>query len=289
MRPPSFRKQVGDPLRGLHRVTMMDGNALEDKPVETRFVRIVRRTQGNRLEEAGILPRNAWMITFADLCTLILTFFVLLFSMSSLNEAAFRSTFQAPRGAGIVGDFRGNEPGSDASEIAIRQLADDLEDLAAAGVPDLTLISGDGVPNPEAMGLLCSGNAVWLRRLPGKGNFALLFGEKLFFESGEASLDARAYPILEVLAGFLAAGSYRCSIDGHTDAVPIHNRSFANNEELSLARSLAVLYVLTDRFKVDPKLLASGAYGSSYPIAEENTPEARAVNRRVEMIFHKVK
>jgi chemotaxis protein MotB len=74
-------------------------------------------------------------------------------------------------------------------------------------------------------------------------------------------------------------------LEGHTDAIPIHNTRFSNNWELSTARSIALLQLFQDKYGLDPSRFAVAGYAQNMPIAPNDTEEGRARNRRVEVII----
>ncbi len=77
-------------------------------------------------------------------------------------------------------------------------------------------------------------------------------------------------------------------MDGHTDSRPVSGRDFASNDDLSLARAMAVARYLVDKARVPGDKVAVGAYGDSQPLVPNTTPEGLRMNRRVELIFEKV-
>ena len=74
-------------------------------------------------------------------------------------------------------------------------------------------------------------------------------------------------------------------IEGHTDAVPIHTSRFRSNWELSAARSIAIMEVLSNRFEISSQRLAIAGYADTAPVADNDTPEGRARNRRVDLVI----
>jgi len=136
--------------------------------------------------------------------------------------------------------------------------------------------------------LVSSGNYVWVNKQEGTNKFSFTFSDNLLFESGSSTLQPAAHAILDKLAMTIQEGEYLVYIDGHTDSIPIHNDFFSSNDELSLARARAVLEYFLTRGKVNPKKLAMGGYGSWFPLNGNETPETRAMNRRVEIIFERV-
>jgi chemotaxis protein MotB len=106
-----------------------------------------------------------------------------------------------------------------------------------------------------------------------------------FFPSGEDAVDPTTYPILGKVAQALNAVQNPLRIEGHTDSVPIHNPRFRSNWELSAARSIAMMDILTSRFQVDGKRVAIVGYADNDPEESNDTPEGRAKNRRVDVVI----
>ena len=229
---------------------------------------------------------NAWMVTFADLCTLLLSFFVLLFSMSSLNARAFRSTFQSFSKASGILELKADERVALRPYQLVRDICKNLADLEKLDVVNTDKIrQADHISDRDAQRMI-SGNAIWYQELKNEAGFSFILGQQLLFESGQAILNPKAHPILDKLAQFMKLGLYAIYIDGHTDDVPIHSERFPSNEELSLARAEAVMEYLVVSRGVNPRLFALGGYGSSHPMVSNIAGSQKALNRRVELIFH---
>ncbi len=240
----------------------------------------------NKTESEG--GSASWMVTFSDLSTLLLTFFVLLLSMSSLNEKAIRSTFQNfDKTSGIL-FFKESQKVRKNPDMIINEIVKSLKSVYIADVRRLDEVSKTPWKKDFKL-VVSSGNALMVKKRWNPGDFSFIFGDQLLFESGSASLKPSAYPILDTFARFLNEASYKAYIDGHTDNVPVKSSQFSSNDDLSLARAYAVLNYLATQGKVPREKLAMGAYGDTQPLAANDTPEGRQLNRRVEIIFEKIK
>ena len=112
----------------------------------------------------------------------------------------------------------------------------------------------------------------------------LTLNGSLLFDSGKAELKESAYVILDQIGVILERYSESViEIEGHTDSVPIHSAQFPSNNELSDARALSVFYYLTENTNLDPALVKHSGRGEYVPVADNGTPEGRALNRRVEI------
>ena len=245
-----------------------------------------RTARTSRVDEQVSNP-NAWLITFADLCTLLLTFFVLLFSMSSLNARAFRNTFQHFDKASGVLQFKEADLAVIHPYRLVREISQSLEELDQLTVADMDQMNGAEPLKDRDAQLMADGKAIWSHKLENEAGFSFILGQQLLFERGQATVNPKAYPVLEKLARFMRYDLYTVYIDGHTDDAPIHTARFPSNEALSLARAEAVMEYLVVTCGVNPKLFALGGYGSSHPMIRAVAPAQKAANRRVELIFHR--
>ena len=255
----------------------------------------------------------AWMATFSDLMTLLLCFFVLLFSMSSIEEAKLNEMVAAMNnsfsifssGATAIGegilisngvsqlnelDKYINSTGKTAdSEVdgdkfeefektpeSIEALEQYLEEQKLQNNEELAELIEEAVrENYLTEQVEVSFNSQYVQ-LSMKG--------ALLFDSGSAELKTAAKQIVDKTALILeryAAGIVE--IEGHTDNVPINSAKYADNEELSSARALSVFYYLIENSSLDPVTLKHAGMGERVPIADNGTPEGRSKNRRVEI------
>jgi len=106
-----------------------------------------------------------------------------------------------------------------------------------------------------------------------------------FFPSGTDAVDLATMPTIEKVAGALKTVSNPVRIEGHTDAIPIHTPRFRSNWDLSAARSIAIMEVLSNRFEIPPQRLSIAGYADTVPVADNDTPEGRARNRRVDLVI----
>lgn len=246
----------------------------------------------------------AWMNTFADLMNLLLCFFVLLFSMSSVNEQKFQqvaasfsqkmSFFQA--GSTAIGDgvmisngisqltaldeymnsngksAEGNKEIKDAVDKVETQKLQKSEQLAEKIEETLKEESLD-----KAIDINFTSQYVQLTL-----NGALLF------DSGSAQLKEESIPIMDKVGQILMRyAESLIEVEGHTDNVPIHNARFNSNNELSSARALSVFDFLVANTNLQPSGIKHSGRGEFIPVADNATPEGRAKNRRVEIkIYH---
>jgi chemotaxis protein MotB len=221
------------------------------------------------------------MLTFSDLSTLLLTFFVLLVSMSTMDAKTLQSMFHNfAAGSGVLFNKDYGEI-SRPKEVLIQSLAERLKD-------DLVVRKAEESPDPvtparEETQLERTGTSVVVENF--KGGFKLVFGHKLLFPSGSAEISEDMKPVLERIGSFMRNSDYQIYIDGHTDNVPLRGDRYPSNEDLSLARALNLMQHFVKQEKVSPHSIAIAGYGDLHPLDTNETPAGKGRNRRVEMIF----
>ncbi len=245
----------------------------------------------------------AWQSTFADLMNLLLCFFVLLFSMSSVDAAKFEqiaasfnqtfSIFNA--GASAIGDGMLISNG-------VSQLNELDEYINSTGKMDNgEVVSEDVASAQEAMEQAQMEEseelAEKIQEAIDEKNMGreidieftaqyvqLTLKGALLFDSGSTLLKEEAKPVLDQVGLILqsyAAGTIE--IEGHTDNVPMSGAKYSNNDELSAGRALSVFNYLLSVTNLDPANLKHSGRGEYLPVADNSTAEGRAKNRRVEI------
>ncbi|MBW1731532.1 MAG: flagellar motor protein MotB [Deltaproteobacteria bacterium] len=225
---------------------------------------------------------SSWMVTFSDLATLLLTFFVLLLSMSSLDDLKLKSMFQNFTSSSGILLFKKYGEIYHAKEILIQGLYEKLKDALIVNKETQGIekeLASNITENPFTQ----ASGAVRFENI--ENGFKLVFGQELLFYSGRAEIKEEMKPVLRQVAEFIRVSNYQVYIDGHTDAVPIHNERYASNEELSLARAYNIMEYLIKECGVPARTIALSGYGAQRPVASNKTAQGRAKNRRVEIIF----
>ncbi|MBN2123746.1 MAG: flagellar motor protein MotB [Deltaproteobacteria bacterium] len=234
-----------------------------------------------RPAEEGQGGTPSWMVTFSDLSTLLLTFFVLLLSMSTLDDLTLKSLFHNFTSSNGILYFKEYGEIYKPKEVLIETLYEKLKDnlvVKRSEDPPDDLISPTKEQSFEEIGSSLIVEDV-------KNGFKLVFGHKLLFSSGSAEIREDMKDMLDRVARFMRASSYQIYIDGHTDSVPIHTPPYGSNEELSLARAYNLLRYFVKEANISHVYLAMGGYGDCRPADTNETASGREKNRRVEMIF----
>ncbi len=208
-----------------------------------------------------------WMTTFSDMVTLLLAFFVLLYGLSSLDAekfAGFRASIQSSFGILDGGDVITIDPGINNSQIALEQLIQ-LE----SQLTDFVELEGlEGVVHIEHQ----------------ERGLVVRFADQVFFDLGRADLKPESLVILTKLAPILIDLPNPIRIEGHTDNLPIRNAQFPSNWELSSYRATSVIRFLVEELGFSPDQLSAAGYGEYRPAVSNDTPENRALNRRVDIV-----
>lgn len=207
--------------------------------------------------------RDRWLVSYADFITLLFAFFTTMYAISTVDAAKLTSVanglqhaFDEQHGAGVVGGGRGVLPAE--KDLEARTLVRrSLEPDARAGRLELS---------EDARGMVIS--------IPEAGAFGV----------GSATLSDQAQQVLGRLAAVLTKIEDPVRIEGHTDTTPIHTARFDSNWDLSTARATAVVQFLIEQGGLSPARLSAAGYGEFHPRADNDTPEGRARNRRVDIV-----
>ena len=215
-----------------------------------------------------------WMVTFADLMSLLLTFFVLLLSFANMEVVKFKSAVGSIQNAlGLKSVFELSDTPS-GKEILEHENENEGDGQAVQEqmVEELERIL-------EQTGLENSGAA----KINKRGVVLQLQGDFLF-ASGEAAISPKALPVLDALSAYVAGQSRFVDVIGHTDDVPIATTVYPSNWELSAARAGQAVRYLSEK-GVKPFRMRAIGQAHTVPVSENNTLEGRANNRRVEFVF----
>ncbi len=219
---------------------------------------------------------SEWLATFADLSTLLLCFFVLLFSISSVDNKKFRSIMNEVRVS-----FGNAVPMTVIEEHEDKGEGDAVINLLPKQKPQKTVASElEEIVDDEK---LSSANVVDM----GEDGALLRVGGKAMFKSGSAEINPKAYSVLDkIISMALKYHDFHLDIKGHTDNLPISGGKFSSNWELSALRATTVLRYMLERGLSPDRLTATG-YADTQPLVPNLNTENRARNRRVEFLFKK--
>lgn len=251
-------------------------------------------------EDAGPPGSPAWMATFSDLMNLLLCFFVLLFSMSTVDAkkfeevaASFSSTFSVFSGGALsIGDGMLISNGmSQLNELdeyinSTGKVEDsDSEDMEAIDKVEAQKLAESEELEEKVSEAIEEAGMDDLMEVDFNSQYVTItLNGSLLFDSGKAVLSEDAYPVLNQVGIILERyAESNILIEGHTDSVPMKSPQFPSNNELSDARALAVFYYLIENTNLDPATITHAGRGEYVPIADNTTAEGRQLNRRVEI------
>ncbi|MEQ1945572.1 MAG: flagellar motor protein MotB [Bryobacteraceae bacterium] len=233
-----------------------------------------------------------WLVSYADFITLLFAFFVVMFASSQTDKGraqqvsdsvkkALESGSMSAAVASVLGGAPGQKdkgnaqmhgPGGERRITPEERKAEKLSEL----VPSLKVLTtelrteietGQVQVNMEARGLVVS------------------FKQAALFPSGEDAISANALPSLDKVAAAVIKLPNPVRLEGHTDSKPINTKRFRSNWDLSAARSIALLEILTTQFNVPRSHVSIAGYADNAPVASNDTEEGRARNRRVDIVI----
>jgi chemotaxis protein MotB len=221
----------------------------------------------------SLLPRTdaggppEWAITFADMMTLILIFFIFMASYSNLDVIRYRKLLES-----VKEGFGGKATTAAALQDSLAQAKSGAQ---AAGDAEKALYDLAGKAGP--------GGPFELVRTP--AGVRLRVQEGVMFDLGKAELRPEARPFLHRLAPILARYPGTVWVEGHTDDLPIQNQSYPSNWELSAARAGSVVRALAAAGGLSVNHLVAVGYADTRPLAPNQDGASRKRNRRVEFLL----
>lgn len=266
---------------------------------------------------------EAWVIPYADILTLLMALFVVLWSMSTLDLQKFQALAEGfgeafggagesvvdPFSAGGVDDglvpLGGRSPAEPAVEPSVGSVDVSVEPSIGPDVPtraeraeqalareEQALIAAqreqatlEGVKERITQAAVREGlaEAVGFRNDP-RGLIVTVVADRVLFHPGSATVQPEGARVLGLVADAVAGLDNAIAVEGHTDSRPIATARFPSNWELSTARATNVLRTLVDRHGLSADRVAAAGYADTRPVADNASGEGRASNRRVELV-----
>jgi chemotaxis protein MotB len=252
-------------------------------------------------------PDERWLLTYADMITLLMALFIVMFAISSVNTSKFEALQKSlkeafsgnvlPGGQSVL-QTGGSDKGHQTPKVqppvpAIQPLIQkefDKEQKKRSGSSEGTedeqfrKVKRDLDEYAEQNGLKNKLETEITRR----GLVIRLLTDGVLFDSGQAKIKPRALPVLEKIAGLLQVDrEHPINVEGHTDNVPIQSSQYPTNWELSTARAASVVRLLIADNAPAERLGAVG-YAQLHPIASNSSAAGRSRNRRVEIVLLRV-
>lgn len=242
-----------------------------------------------------------WLVSYADFITLLFAFFVVMYSISSVNEGKYRilsdsltAAFSEPHNKSTytqrakdpipIGDLKSGKslvlsPPKQEGPAASADLIDLHRGRPADHQTQLESVANE---IERVLAPYIQDDLIAVKREGSWVEIEMKSG--LLFASGSADLSLESIPMLDKLTDIFETVSNSIHVEGHTDNMPINNREFPSNWELSSARAASVVHQLM-KGGVDPARMAAIAYGEYHPLADNGTEEGRYKNRRVVIIL----
>jgi chemotaxis protein MotB len=251
-----------------------------------------------------------WIVTFADLMALLMCFFVLLLSFSSMDVENYKRIAETMRSAfgvqtqmhfdgstanGFVQAHAPVEPvvsPPSPSAACVTQDPVEAQELGADReaeqhiVDSVATLVGETEHDAVMMATALSKEiAAGVLEVETNGRrIVLRVKEHGTFASGSASLTKDFKPVLKIVRGVLKDTKGQIAVEGHTDDVPITTAEFHSNLELSTSRAISVAHGLFEDGSLDQRRFTVAGYADSRPLVTNSTPEGRVKNRRVEVV-----
>ena len=249
-------------------------------------------TRRRRTEDDDLHNKERWLISYADFITLLFAFFVVMYSVSSVNEGKYKvlsetltGVFNAPHRS-----FKPIEVGEQ-PQLATTPSSEDVIKPPVTEAPRNPVMDEKG--RTEALRAMADKLALEFEELINQGVVTVESNEawlelslrnSLLFGSGDAEPHYDAFEVIETIASVLEDRDNAIRVEGFTDNLPIRTNAFPSNWELSAARAAAVVRMLAME-GVDPARMAAVGYGQHQPVARNDTEEGRRRNRRVVLLI----
>lgn len=250
---------------------------------------------------------ESWLLPYADMLTLLLALFIVLFSMSEIDvkrfeklAAVFRTEFSSS-GEGIFDDGVSIVPEEEEGDIVPSEEPDDKEESKSEDDD-----TEENEPDEENQALLQELELEELQSIQREieeyiaaNSLTDTIGTKLSsegllvtvrtditFDSGSAKVKEHGVDIAKEVASFIRTDPpHEIVVSGHADDRPIHTAEFASNWELSSMRAIEFMYLLLEDSEISPQWFSAKGYGEYRPVVSNKTSEKRAINRRVEVLI----
>lgn len=251
-----------------------------------------------RAEEPEKDNSERWLLTYSDLITLLMIFFVVMYSMSKVDAEKFQAIAESlsialgggtpaqveigttPSGPSIIETYPSNTP---------QPSGENPEEGTKAGSG-----SGNGNADAESMSIeaikqkldkfaLDNGIEAKLVSSIEERGLVISIQDTLLFASGSAEITPRAREILDKINNVLASSPNYIKVEGHTDNLPINTARFPSNWELSVLRATNVVHIMQE--KIPAEQLSAAGYGEYRPVASNSSETGRTKNRRVDLVI----
>ncbi|HOP06932.1 MAG TPA: flagellar motor protein MotB [candidate division Zixibacteria bacterium] len=214
--------------------------------------------------------QERWLLTYADMITLLLAFFIVMYSMSAVDAKKFGKMAEA-----LNGVLRGGD-----NVVSKFDEPDPSKGHGLLKLGNLRMIQNKIEKRFDKLG-----RDQELKTEITERGLVVHIMESALFEEGSADLQGRALDILDMVAEEIVDIPNHVRVEGHTDDRDIHTVRFPSNWELSSSRATEVVKFFIENYGIDPWRVSALGYGEYRPIRPNNSIENRAVNRRVDVVI----
>lgn len=217
-----------------------------------------------------------YMTTYGDMMTLLLCFFVLIVSFSTMEIEKFKAAAASLKGAFSVLPYQEKVT---PSKIELSRPSKGEEPNARARKQQRAVMKLRRVIREHNLS-----SVIKVNQTP--SGVHITIGDPALFDTGRAEIKQDILPVLNQVVEVVSEGDETIRVEGHTDNVPIHTAQYRSNWDLSIARALSVIgYIREGQPEMDPRRLRPVGCAEFHPVASNDTPEGRALNRRVEIFI----
>ncbi|MFQ6614385.1 MAG: flagellar motor protein MotB [Fidelibacterota bacterium] len=234
-------------------------------------------------EDDGGGDDAGWLATYGDMMTLLLCFFVLMFAMSETKMDKFAELMQSLKSG--IGKQQVPESGT-REGLSMMNIESESKPNAVDELGGMVKAQMDSIESSVEEFVMKNklGGQVKVKQ-DGRGA-VITISDVILFPPGEADFVTAGADVMAKISELLKQFPYHIKIEGHTDNVPIHTKDFPSNWELSANRASKIVRYLIEH-GIDPNQLSCEGFAEYRPVASNDTPEGRAKNRRVEIVYER--
>lgn len=236
---------------------------------------------------------DRWLMTYADLITLLLAFFVIMYAMSKVDSKKFEQMSEKLKGefnsSDVIPSVGTTDLGAGVLKVGrLKIVAQRLESPSFGPVKHrVSLGPATNIPLSSGFHEQPAGDSSANQYSLEMNERGLIIHvlESALFASGQADLQPGALTLLDKIAAEIRDLPNQIRVEGHTDSIPMRSYKFPSNWELSSARATAVVRYFVDRHEFSPERVSALGFGEFRPLTSNDTPEGRSQNRRVDIVI----
>ena len=218
-----------------------------------------------------------WLVSYADFITLLFAFFVVMYSVSSVNEGKYRTLSES-----MVSAFTNHKPLGQMSVVPLpmeqtkpamqKELNERPDDFQVYLRVANALATMEGKKGDVSVQNSARGISIKIK-------------SEVAFDSGQAQMKPEVRELLDLIAALVKGIPNLISVEGHTDAIPIRTLQYPSNWELSASRATALVRYFINQHQLAADRFSATGFGGEHPVQTNSTAEGRAANRRVEIVI----